>query len=326
MRQRRGRFVASNTEAIIYLMKQHILGPYHKGHPLRLMDNGVTLLLLLLLFPMTLRAEESGPFRVAFLTDIHLDIQGTPRKCAGFRRALEVAKGQDVDLMILGGDLADLDRRLPEDYERAGLALDRIRSMCEETGIPTYYTIGNHDRYFYREDGKREPTGVELFEKHLSRSTYSFDHKGVHFMVINSVIPTNKEGDYSISQVQMRWIREDLEGMPEGCPLIVVTHVPIQSLYYAATEGKVSDKDLISNFKPLWDLLTEYHTVAVLQGHNHVHEELFSHGTWLLMGGAVSGAWWQGPLDGTEEGFLLLTLDPEQDRYSWEYIDDGWEQ
>ena len=173
MRQRRGRFVASNTEAIIYLMKQHILGPYHKGHPLRLMDNGVTLLLLLLLFPMTLRAEESGPFRVAFLTDIHLDIQGTPRKCAGFRRALEVTKSQDIDLMILGGDLADLDRRLPEDYERAGLALDRIRSMCEETGIPTYYTIGNHDRYFYREDGKREPTGVELFEKHLGRSTYS---------------------------------------------------------------------------------------------------------------------------------------------------------
>ncbi len=146
MRQRRGRFVASNTEAIIYLMKQHILGPYHKGHPLRLMDNGVTLLLLLLLFPMTLRAEESGPFRVAFLTDIHLDIQGTPRKCAGFRRALEVTKSQDIDLMILGGDLADLDRRLPEDYERAGLALDRIRSMCEETGIRRAITRSHESR------------------------------------------------------------------------------------------------------------------------------------------------------------------------------------
>ena len=168
------------------------------------------LLLALLITPLTMEAEESGPFRVAFLTDIHLDVQGTPRKCAGYKRALDSVKDHNVDLMILGGDLADLDRRLPEDYERAGLALDRIRSMAEETGIPTYYTIGNHDRYYYREDGSKEPTGVELFEKHLGRSTYSIDHKGVHFVVINSVVPT-KKGSYSISREQMEWIKKDLK-------------------------------------------------------------------------------------------------------------------
>lgn len=303
-------------------MTQHTMSPSSTGFISRLL---LPLLLALLITPLTMEAGESGPFRVAFLTDIHLDVQGTPRKCSGYKRALDSVKDHNVDLMILGGDLADLDRRLPEDYERAGLALDRIRSMAEETGIPTYYTIGNHDRYYYREDGSKEPTGVELFEKHLGRSTYSIDHKGVHFVVINSVVPT-KKGNYSISQEQMKWIKKDLKDIPEGCPLIVVTHVPIQSLYYAATEGKVCDKDLISNFKPLWDLLSEYHTVAVLQGHNHVHEELFSHGTWLLMGGAVSGAWWQGPLDRTEEGYLLLTLDPEKDQYSWKYIDDGWDE
>ncbi len=44
----------------------------------------------------------------------------------------------------------------------------------------------------------------------------------------------------------------------------------------------------------------------------------------FITGGAVCGAWWQGPHTGTEEGFGIVTLD--RDRVSnWEYIDYGWE-
>lgn len=288
------------------------------------MRSRLYILLLVLLAVAPIRGQQSKTaFRIAFLTDIHMDLRDTGGRSRGFQKALDHVKAQGVDLMILGGDLADLDRRLPEEYHLADSTLRAVKERAEATGIPTYYTIGNHDRYYYREDGSKDRSGTELYEKVLGRATYSFDHKGVHFVVINSVEP--HEGGYRISDEQMEWIRKDLKSMPHGTPLILVTHVPLQSLYHNALRGEISDKDLIENYKPLWDLLTKYHTVAVLQGHNHIHEELFSHGTWLLMGGAVSGAWWQGPLDQTEEGYLLLTLDPEQDRYSWEYIDIEWE-
>lgn len=42
----------------------------------------------------------------------------------------------------------------------------------------------------------------------------------------------------------------------------------------------------------------------------------------VITGGAVSAAWWEGPYLGTEEGFLLLKVSGNS--VIWEYIDYGW--
>lgn len=269
-------------------------------------------------------AHSSDEFRVAFLTDVHLDVTDRLNQSKGFRKAINDVKTRGVDLVIFGGDNAFFDGKSAKDYSAVDSTLIAFKTIAESTGLPTYYAIGNHDRYYFNPDGTKEPTGMKMFEKHLGETYYSFDHKGVHFVVINSVLPQSWH-DYNISEDQLDWIKADLDALTEGTPVFVVTHVPLQSLYYPAISGTVVPTDMIDNFKVLWDLLAQYNTIAILQGHQHLHEELLSKGMWFLTGGAVCAGWWSGPLAGTEEGYLLLTIDPTKSEAHWEYIDYGWD-
>ncbi len=43
----------------------------------------------------------------------------------------------------------------------------------------------------------------------------------------------------------------------------------------------------------------------------------------VISGGAVCANWWDGPHQGIEEGFLLVSV--EENNFTWEYIDYGWD-
>ena len=162
-----------------------------------------------------------------------------------------------------------------------------------------------------------------MFQKHLGETYYSFDHKGVHFVVLNSV-QRDSVHTYFVNNEQFQWLENDLSGIGKETPLVVITHVPFQSLYYPAVEGRIVPTDMFENFKQVWDLLLNYNLKAILQGHQHLHEELFVKDTWFLTGGAVSAGWWGGEFHRTEEGYLLINVDSEEN-FSWDYIDYGWE-
>jgi hypothetical protein len=70
-------------------------------------------------------------------------------------------------------------------------------------------------------------------------------------------------------------------------------------------------------------LFDEHNLTLVLQGHLHVSEFLRWKNTTFITGGAVCGGWWNGPYQGTEEGFNVVTL--HSDHVEWEYVDYGWE-
>lgn len=274
----------------------------------------------------TAKAEvtKSGAFQIAFLTDVHLNRDNSLQRSQGMQKAVDHAKSKGVDLIIFGGDNADLDGLDKDRYQTADSLNTVFKRIAESSGLPTYYTIGNHDRYYFREDGSREDSGLELYKKHFGEVDYSFDHKGVHFVVINSVNRDAKH-TYRITDEQKAWLTSDLSALSSGTPVFVITHVPLQSLYYPAVEGTIVPTDMVENFKEVWDILEGYNTIAVLQGHQHLHEELLSKGLWFLTGGAVCANWWRGPLFGTEEGYLLLTLDPTSESYDWDYVDYGWD-
>jgi hypothetical protein len=70
-------------------------------------------------------------------------------------------------------------------------------------------------------------------------------------------------------------------------------------------------------------LFENYNLKLVLQGHQHLYEEIKVKDVQFITGGAVSASWWGGPYYGTEEGFLLLKF--SDDDFSWQYVDYGWE-
>ena len=162
-----------------------------------------------------------------------------------------------------------------------------------------------------------------MFEKYFGPSRTSFNHKGIHFVSLNSVNP-DKEGNFSVGAEEMDWLKRDLDAIGKEMPVIVAMHVPMLSLYYPVVEGNFLGKDMITDTKPLFELLKGYNVQLVLQGHQHIHEELLERNRWFVTGGAICASWWNGPLTDTEEGYILVHVDSDN-RLSWEYIDYQWE-
>lgn len=267
--------------------------------------------------------NHSQAFNFAFLTDVHMNANNMEVSTIGLKKALEHAKSQNIDFVIFGGDLVDLDALHPSDSLKANSLMTRFKSIVDSAGIKTYFTLGNHDRY-YTFNNQTDTAGYKLFEKKLGKTYFSFDHKGTHFVILNSIQINDSTRNYSVGSEQLEWLKADLSKISRETPLVVATHVPFQSLYYPVVEGVVKNVDMLSNFKEVWDILLNYNLKLILQGHQHLHEELLVNKTNFVTGGAVSAAWWGGPLLDTEEGYMLVTINNNQD-FSWQYVDYGWE-
>ena len=150
-----------------------------------------------------------------------------------------------------------------------------------------------------------------------------FDYKGIHFIRLNGMHPT-KQAFATLDQEQITWLKEDLAKTGLETPIVVSTHVPLLSLYYPVVEGSMQARDMIENTKEIVDLLKPYNIKLILQGHQHIYEQIQERGLWFVTAGGVSANWWTGPLADTEEGFLLIKVD-NANNFSWEYIDYGWD-
>lgn len=259
-------------------------------------------------------------FTFAFLTDVHLNKNNSKNGDEGLRRALAHAKKNRAEMILFGGDNVDSDA-LKDAEQTADSLHRRFRDIINECGLPTYFTIGNHDRY-YLNNGLEDKLGFKLFEKYFGPTYYSFTQKGIHFIVLNSLYPT-KDSPYSVDDAQLEWLKKDLQATGKITPIVVSIHVPMLSLYYPVVEGNFKGLDMISNTKKVFEVLNEYNIKLILQGHQHIYEQIQERNRWFVTAGAVSAYWWNGPFLETKEGYLLVHVNSEGD-FNWEYIYYGW--
>ena len=124
---------------------------------------------------------------------------------------------------------------------------------------------------------------------------------------------------------ELEWLKQDLSRIPRGTPIILVTHMPLLSVFYAATMGATfaaKKNRLVVNNRDVLKIIRQHNVILVLQGHLHVNELIVWQHTKFILGGAICGKWWRGPWHCTEEGFSLITL--SGNHVAWEYIDYGW--
>lgn len=253
-------------------------------------------------------------FTFAFFTDVHLLRNNDRNSHIGFQRALDDVLPKGVDFILFGGDNIDA---VSLSEREADVLYKWFKKEVDKRGIKAHYTIGNHDAHYSPIDRQSDPYGYKLHEKYFGELTYSFDHKGVHFIVLNSVGRHGK--GYHLGDAQCDWLEDDLKTTGQEIPVVVSMHVPIQSLYYPAVEGKIVSTDMITDFKKVWDILEQYNVKIVLQGHQHLHEELFVKDMKFLTGGAVCGGWWApGDFYKTDKGYMLIHVD-ENNNFTWEY-------
>ena len=96
-----------------------------------------------------------------------------------------------------------------------------------------HHVVGNHDLFGIDSKSGIAPGepgyGTRMFEERFgSKTYYSFDHKGYHFILLDSIQPTeNRSWEARIDEPQLAWLKHDLESNGPDAPVVVAVHVPL---------------------------------------------------------------------------------------------------
>lgn len=278
--------------------------------------------------PQPARAES---FRFLFFTDTH--IQPELNAAEGCRMAFARMAQEHVDFAICGGDL--IFDGLAVGHERANLQWDLYHQTSAALHVPVHYTIGNHDIFGLSPKSgiaTNDPEyGRKAFQDRFGSTHYSFDHKGWHFVVLDSIgLQDSRTYIGQVGTEQIEWLKADLAKLPLHQPVIVVTHIPLITAavnYVSRAEwkektanvGALVDTLMVTDAAEVIDVLLPYNVRVVLQGHTHVNEDIRFRGLRFVTSGAVSGNWWRGVRAGSAEGYSVMTVTQDggvEQRYS----------
>jgi Icc-related predicted phosphoesterase len=288
-------------------------------------------LIIFSIFTSSFYAQKSNsePFTFIFATDIHL--QHERGAVQGFKKAIEEINKINPDFVITGGDL--IMDALGVDYDRADSLYNLYIETAKLIDAHVYNTMGNHEVFGLYDTSNVLRThpefGENIFEKRIGARYYSFIHKGVKFMILDSIEERPEGNRYhgKIDKVQIEWIKNELNNTWENTPIILSTHIPFITIISQLRGGSLKENSpglVIENSKEVLDLFEKHNLKLVLQGHLHFYEDInILNKTHFVTGGAISARWWTGPNDGLEEGFVIVNVNG--DDITAEYYDYGWE-
>lgn len=262
-------------------------------------------------------------FEFVFLTDIHLKPEMDAPK--GFQMAIDKVNQLDPDFVLTGGDLVFDAMR--GNQQRCDSLFTLYKDMSKGFQMPVYNCVGNHDLFAIYDESPEEESHPDykygMFERYLGRTYYSFDHKGWHFIVLNSLdVTADKKYRGYFHQEQLNWLKQDLETVNKSTPIVVVSHIPMISSRTQVTGSSGSPN--VENASEVFKMTENYNLKLILQGHIHWKECGFVNDRFhYITGGSVAGNGWKGRRHNTKEGFVRVKVTGNE--FSWEYIDHGWE-
>ncbi|MDO4755149.1 MAG: metallophosphoesterase [Parabacteroides sp.] len=132
-----------------------------------------------------------------------------------FVDVLEMAGQKKVDAIALLGDIFSY----PSEY-----SIEWAKEQLDKTGIPYYYTCGNHDWHYEGMEGTSRELRKTWIEKRLkplfgdvNPLMYSVEIKGVKILMIDDSI-------LEILPEQVNFFRQEEK---EGKPMLLMMHVPL---------------------------------------------------------------------------------------------------
>ena len=199
-------------------------------------------------------------FHFLQLSDIHWgydnasvnpDFKGTLPKAIAAVNALD----EKPDFVVFTGDLT----QTTDDPKVRRARLKEFRDIAAGLNVPkVYYFAGEHDAALDRGEAYQEFFGETL--------RYTFDHKGIHFIVLDNI----SDPAPILGEKQIAWLQADLATLKPDQPIVVLTHRPLFALYplwdWATRDGQQAI-----------DLLLAFRNVTVFYGHIH-HENHFMTG------------------------------------------------
>jgi 3',5'-cyclic-AMP phosphodiesterase len=242
-------------------------------------------------------------FTFAYISDSHLyKRELNDRFVRQLLRAVDDINHLDPqpDFVLYGGDLAQLGE--PLELELGAQILKNLKA-------PVKMMVGEHD--WFLDMGEKWRT---LFGEPI----YSFDHKGVHCVVLNSVIeddfwtarglsPKERmqtvagldngvQSRFKVGAEQCGWLEKDLQPYSNDTPIIVFSHSPLYK-YYRPWNFWTDDAEAVQG------ILGRFNKVVVV--HGHTHQLLTNRIGNIHFHGMLSTAW---PWPYAPQGLPALTV------------------
>jgi Icc protein len=265
--------------------------------------------------PLLAAPAAQGPaFTFAFITDNHIQPELAAAKGC-FDCFRQIAR-ESYDFVLQGGD--HIYDALEVNFHRAQSLMDLYVETEQVIGHKVYHVLGNHDCFgIFPKSGAsgHEPEfGKQFYIQRFGPTYYSFDHKGVHVVVLDSIgLTPDRDYEGRVDAEQLRWLAADLARMPKGQRVLVATHIPLVTALACyeplSWKGTKHNWTYVDNVHEVLAVLRPYNVIAVLQGHSHVAERVELNGIPFITGGSVAGNWWQGRWLGTEEGYMAIHID-----------------
>ena len=233
-------------------------------------------------------SKKISPFTFAVLTDAHLyDIPD--HRFDGFL-AKSVADINNMrpapDFVLYAGDIGQLGKEA--ELVKGKKILDKLR-------MPYRIIPGEHDYYLDMGKAWRGLWGDEH---------WSFDHKGVHFIGMNSILVndfwsmrglTPKErmhfmeelechqcGLWGVQEKQLDWLERDVKKLSPGTPIVIMTHSPLWD-YYPRWNFQTVDAPEIRGILRKFD--------KVMSIHGHVHQVVYNKIGNITSAGLLATSW-----------------------------------
>lgn len=294
----------------------------------------ITLFILTITFSTKAQSNDAD-FTFIFMTDIHYQTERGADEA--FRMAIDTANQLDADFVLTGGDLVyDV---LRGNHQKSEKLFNGYKEAVKGFNMPVYHCIGNHELFAIYEESPEDSTHADyrygMFERHFGDSYYSFDHKGWHFMVLNTIDVKGKRYIGLVNEKEIEWMKQDLAKVDKNTPIAIAMHIPLVStfkqIYPKNPPTEVPNELWVHNRKEVLDLFKDHNLKLALQGHMHWIEDINVQGkTRFITGGSIAGrpSWRRVDDRGdgvfyNEEGFMLINIKGEE--IDWEYIDIGWE-
>lgn len=229
-----------------------------------------------------------APFRFAILTDSHLFSQDGHKFDVFLASAVDkvMAMKPPPDFVVYCGDIAQNGR---DDQLKKGIKL------LSKLPMPIHYIPGEHDWYL--------DLGV-AWRGHFGSPTWSFNHKGVHFIGLNSILvrdfwtaagftPEQRmstmemlespiAGPWGVREEQLEWLKKDVKNLRPDSAVVIFTHSPLWDYYPRwnfQTEDAPEIREILSGFE------------RVMAFHGHVHQTVYNKIGNLSSVGTLSTSW-----------------------------------
>ena len=200
-------------------------------------------------------AKQAGADEFYFvqLSDTHWGFSGpkvNPEAAGTLKKAVAAVNGleQKPDFVVFTGDLT----HTTDDPKVRRGRMAEFRDIVGELKVKEVrFLAGEHDASLDR---------GEAYQEFFGKLHYTFDHKGVHFIVLDNV----SDPAAAIGEAQLAWLKQDLKQLRQDTPIVVLTHRPLFDLY---PQWDWATRDAAAAI----ELLMPYKHVTVFYG--HIHQE-----------------------------------------------------